>query len=87
MKIKKNVKFLQEGGSVDQSAQAAPQGGNPQEQIMAMAQEIVQQLGPEAAAMLAQAITQMIQGGGQPAAPEAPVYAKKGGKFVLLKRK
>jgi hypothetical protein len=67
----------------------APGGGGPEEQIAAMAQQIVEQLGPEAAAMLAEMIMQMLQGGGQPQeAPQGePVYAKKGGKLVLIGRK
>jgi hypothetical protein len=52
------------------------------EQIYQMAGEIVQQLGPDAAAMLAQAIMEMLQGGEAPAAPQGePVY-KKGGKLI-----
>lgn len=80
MKIKK----LQEGGVATPQAPegGAPAGGpGPEEQIMQMAQQIVQQLGPEAAAMLAQAIMAMLQqggGGGQ----EQPTYARKGGKLV-----
>lgn len=96
------VKYLQEGGAMapedsamaggaPQEAQAAPQQGGEQEaamqQIYQMAQEIVQQFGPEVAAMLAQAIMEIIQGGGQeapmPAPEEQPVY-KLGGQ--LLKR-
>ena len=49
-----------------------------------MAQEIVGQLGPEAAMMLAQAIMELAQGrGGQemPAPEQQPVY-KIGGKMV-----
>lgn len=78
------VKKFQEGGAAPANAQGgAPAGGpGPEEQIMQMAQQIVQQLGPEAAAMLAQAIMAMLQEaqGGQ----EAPVYAKKGGKLVPI---
>ncbi len=86
------IKRFQEGGAAPAPAEgAAPQGGaNPEEQIMQMAQQIVQQLGPEAAALLAQAIMQMIQGAQQGAAPEAgaaPTYAKKGGKLVKVTRK
>jgi len=68
---------------------APAQGGGPEEQIAAMAQQIVEQLGPEAAAMLAQMIMQMLQGGGeaQPAPQGEPVYAKKGGKLVLIGRR
>ena len=47
-----------------------------------MAAEIVQQLGPDASAMLAQAIMEMLQGGaGAPAPQGEPVY-KKGGKLI-----
>jgi len=92
MKIKK----FQEGGMApapeaapEGAPQGAPQGGGPEEQIAAMAQQIVEQLGPEAAAMLAEAIMQMLQGGGQPQqAPQGePVYAKQGGKLVLIGRR
>lgn len=85
------VKKLQEGGQMAAPADGgAPQGGpGPEEQIMQMAQQIIQQLGPEAAAMLAQAIVEMLQGGGgeQPAPQGEPVYAKKGGKLVIVSRK
>jgi len=79
MKVK--TKFLQEGGA----APAPAAGPGPEEQIMQMAQQIIQQVGPEGAAMLAQAIMEMLQGGGAP--QEAPVYAKKGGKLVRVARK
>lgn len=60
---------------------------SPEEQLMMMAEEIVGQLGPEAAMMLAEAIAQMVQGGGggQPMPQEEPVYARKGGKFRRLR--
>ncbi len=74
-----------------EAAPGAGAGGpGPEEQLMQMAQQIVQQLGPEAAAMLAQAIMAMLEGGGagMEAAPqEAPVYARKGGKLVKVSRK
>ena len=86
------IKRFQEGGQAPApAAEGAPQGGaNPEEQIMQMAQQIVQQLGPEAAALLAQAIMQMIQGAQQ--SPEAgagaaPTYAKKGGRLVKVTKK
>lgn len=64
----------------------APAGGpGPEEQLMQMAQEIIQQLGPEAAAMLAQAIMEILQGAGGGVPAEAPVYARKGGKLVRVK--
>lgn len=88
------VKFLQQGGAAPEAAPGgAQQGGpGPEEQIMQMAQQIVQQLGPEAAAMLAQVIMQMLQGGqggegGAEQAAPAPAYQKKGGKLVKVTRK
>lgn len=92
------VKKLQQGGPAPEAAPQGgapapggqPQGGGPEEQIAAMAQQIVEQLGPEAAAMLAEMIMQMLQGagGGEQEAPQGePVYAKKGGKLVLIGRK
>lgn len=77
------VKKLQQGGG----APAPQEGGNPEEQIMAMAQQIVEQIGPEAAAMLAQAIMQMAQGAAQGggASQGQPTYARKGGKLVKIK--
>jgi hypothetical protein len=86
--LKKNTKIgrFQEGGAMPAPAEAAPaearQGGDPMEQVYQMAAEIVQQLGPDAAAMLAQAIMEMLQGGGGAPAPQGePVY-KKGGKLI-----
>jgi hypothetical protein len=86
--LKRNTKVgrFQEGGAMPAPEAApaeAPQGGDPMEQVYQMAAEIVQQLGPDAAAMLAQAIMEMLQGGaGAPAAPQGePVY-KKGGKLI-----
>ena len=93
---------FQEGGAAPAPEQgaapaAAPeqggqQGGGAEEQIAQMAQQIVQQLGPEAAAMLAQMIMQMLQGaqgeqGGAPEAQGQPTYQRKGGKLVFVGRK
>lgn len=81
----KVLKF-QEGGQ----APAQSQGANPEEQLAQMAQQIIQQLGPEATAMLAQMLAQMLQQmqGAQGGEPQGqPVYAKKGGKLVLVSRK
>jgi hypothetical protein len=80
------VKKLQAGGA----APAAPAGGeggatNPQDQLAEMAMQIIQQLGPEASAALAQMIMELLQQGGG-ASQEAPVYARKGGKLVLVKK-
>ena len=71
-------------------AQGGAQGGGPEEQIAQMAVQIVQQLGPEAAAMLAQAIMAMLEQVSQSGAPTPqgqPQYAKKGGKLVIVGRK
>lgn len=87
------VKKLQVGGEAPAPAPApeggapAPEGGQPgpEEQLAQMAMQIIQQLGPEAAAMLAQMIMQVLQQG---AAPQGePVYAKKGGKLTLVARR
>ena len=87
MKIVKNVRYMQEGGQVAAAPapEAAPaqQGAGMEEQIAQMAQEIVGQLGPEGAAMLAQMIMEMIQGGQAPA--EQPVF-KKGGCIKKAKK-
>jgi hypothetical protein len=90
------IKRFQEGGAApapEQAAQGgAPAGGpGPEEQIAQMAQQIVQQLGPEAAAMLAQTIMQMLQGAGggggeQPQAQAQPQYQRKGGKLVPVSK-
>lgn len=80
------VKKFQQGGQVPaEAAPAAPAGGEqmaPEEQLMMMAQEIIQQLGPEGAAMLAEAIMAMLQQGAAP--QQAPAYARKGGKLVRI---
>lgn len=70
----------------------APQGGpSPEEQLAQMAQQIIEQLGPEAAAMLVQIIMEMLQGGGGGGGEQAPqgepVYARKGGKLVFKGRR
>jgi len=79
----KEVKFMQQGGEMGAPA-AAPQGGEDaaMQQIAQMAEEIINQLGPEAAMMLAQAIMEMVEGGQQ----EAPVF-KCGGKMVKKSKK
>ena len=88
------VRRYQQGGPVGdpvmagapvEAAPAPAQGG--QDQMMAqleqMAMEIVSQLGPEGAAMLAEMIMAMLQQGGAPAEGAQPVF-RKGGK---MKRK
>lgn len=72
-------------GAPVEAAPAPAQGG--QDQMMAqleqMAAEIVSQLGPDAAAMLAEMIMAMLQQGSAPAEGAQPVF-RKGGK---MKRK
>lgn len=79
------VKFLQEGGQM--AAQQEPAAG-AQDQAMAqlsqLAGQIIQQLGPEAAAALAQMIIEMVQGAGEqpmPAEEDQPVF-RMGGKIA-----
>jgi hypothetical protein len=74
------VKKFQQGGPAPE--QAAPQQAGPEEQIAQMAQEIIGQLGPEASAMLAQMIMQMLEGAAQEQAPQQPTYQRKGGALV-----
>ena len=79
MKIKK----FQMGGQVA-PAEAAPapaQGGQDQmaAQLEQMAMEIIQSVGPEGAAMLAEMIMAMLQQGG---APQGQPVFRKGGKLV-----
>ena len=77
------IKRYQEGGAAP--AAPAPQGGEEQmmQQIAQMAQEIIQQLGPDAAAMLAQVIMEMLQGAQQEvgAVPEEQQFMRCGGKI------
>lgn len=78
------IKVFQEGGQTP-AAPAAPAAGG-EDQIMAqleqMAAEIVQQLGPEAAAALAQIIMEKIQSQAPVgAAPEEQQFMRKGGKI------
>ena len=82
MKIK-SVKYLQDGGQM-----AAPAQPAPQDQMMAqleqMAMEIIQSMGPEGAAMLAEMIMQMLQSVQQPVdqAPAGSPVFKRGGKLA-----
>lgn len=79
------IKRFQEGGA---APMAAPQPAPAQEeqmmqQLAQMAQEIIQQMGPDAAAALAQMILEMLQGGAQPvdAVPAEQQFMRKGGKI------
>lgn len=79
------IKKFQEGGAAPAAPAQAPQGGEEQmmQQLAQMAQEIIQQLGPEASAMLAQIIMEMLQGAPQEvgAAPEEQQFMRCGGKI------
>ena len=95
MKVKKfkmGGQVAPEGGQpgMAQNAQAEPgmeQAGGPEDQIAQMAMQIVSQLGPEASAMLAQMIMQVLEQSAGAAPQGEPVYAKKGGKLVMIGRK
>lgn len=80
----KVLKFQQGGVAPEGAApeQGAPAGAGAEEQLAQMAQQIVQQLGPEASAALAQMIMQLIQGGAQPQGQ--PTYQRKGGRLVPI---
>lgn len=91
MTIKKyeDVRKYQEGGAAPAApAQAPAQQDQMMQQIAQMAQEIIQQLGPDAAAMLAQAIMEMLQGAEAPinAAPEEQQFMRCGGKIKKVKK-
>ena len=79
------IKKFQEGGATPAAPAQAPQGGEEQmmQQLAQMAQEIIQQLGPDAAAMLAQIIMEMLQRAPQEvgAAPEEQQFMRCGGKI------
>lgn len=82
MKIK-SVKYLQEGGQMAAPAQPAPQD-QMAAQLEQMANEIINSLGIEGAAMLAEMIMQMLQSVQQPVGAPAegqPVF-RKGGKLA-----
>ena len=79
------IKRYQEGGAAPAAPAQAPQGREEQmmQQLAQMAQEIIQQLGPDAAAMLAQVIMEMLQGAQQEvgAVPEEQQFMRCGGKI------
>lgn len=79
----------QQGGTVatPEAAPAPEQGG--QDQMMAqleqMAMEIIQSVGPEGAAMLAEMIMAMLQQGG--GAPQGQPVFRRGGRIAYRTRK
>lgn len=80
MKIKK----FQAGGPMPQEG-APAQGGGMEEQLAMMAQEIIAQMGPEGAAMLAQIIMQMLEAGAQQEQAQ-PTFQRRGGKLVMVRK-
>jgi hypothetical protein len=79
------IRRFQEGGPAPAPAAQAAQPG-PEEQIAQMAQQIIQEIGPEASAMLAQMIMQLLEGAGPAQAPaEQPMYQRQGGKLIKKK--
>ena len=88
MKLRK----FQQGGPAPAAPEQAPAEAQaaqaaPEEQLAQMAQQIVQQLGPEAAAMLAEMIMQMLQGGGGEQPQGQPAFQRQGGKLVMIGRR
>lgn len=85
MKIRKHQmggQMAPEAAPAEQMPQeaGAPQGGQDEmmQQIAQIAQELIQQLGPDAAAVLAQMIMEMLQGAAE---QRQPVF-RKGGKLI-----
>lgn len=71
-----------------EAAPAAPAQDQAMQQIAQMAQEIIGQLGPDAAAMLAQTIMEMLQSQAPIGAPEEEVaFQKCGGKIKKKAKK
>ena len=87
------IKKFQQGGEMPTGGApapeqgGAPQGGGAEEQLAQMAQQIVEQLGPEAAAMLAEMIMQMLQGAPAEEPQGQPAFQRKGGKLVMIGRR
>ena len=92
----RTVKYMQEGGMApapEAGAPAGPEAGGQDQmiaQLQQMAQQIIQQLGPDAAAALAQMIMEMLQGGGAPeegapAEEGEPVY-RNGGRLAYRRK-
>ena len=79
------IKRYQEGGATPTAPAQAPQGGEEQmmQQLAQLAEQLIQELGPDAAAMLAQVIMEMLQGAQQEvgAVPEEQQFMRCGGKI------
>lgn len=78
------IRKFQEGGA-PMPQEGQPMEGQPgqEEQLMQVAQQIIEQMGPEAAMMLAEMLAQMLQGGQAP--QEQPVMQRMGGRLVRRK--
>lgn len=70
------------GAEEQMGAQAGAEQAGIEEQVAMMAEQIVTELGPEGAAMLAEMIMQMLQGGAE---QPQPTYQRKGGKLVRVR--
>lgn len=97
------IRYMQEGGAMeDPNAAMAPEGepmpqeapqggGSPEEQLMMACQEAVQTQNCEIALQVCQVLLQMMGGGGEQPAPQAPEGAapvyRRGGKFSRWIRK
>lgn len=83
------IKMFQEGGSAPMPAPApAPAGGQDaaMAQIQQIAAQIIQEMGPDAAAMLAQLIMEMLQSAA-PAPGQEVAFQKCGGKLKKVAKK
>lgn len=93
------VKFMQEGGAMpapeaapeQMGPQEIPQGGSQEDaqmqQLVAIAESIIQQLSPEVAGAVAEIILQMLQSGGSqpmPAPEEQPAFQRRGGRLQRI---
>lgn len=81
------VKVYQQGGPMEgaQTAEAPAQGGQDaaMQQLAQIAEQIINELGPEGAMALAQMIMEMVQGAEQQGEP----IFKRGGKIVKKAKK
>lgn len=92
--VKKQVNKFQEGGAMPTGTAVpaeAPQGQSGADQIVQIAAQIIQEMGPDGAAMLAQAIMELLQQMSQQAPvgeqPEGEPVFKKGGKICKRVKK
>lgn len=85
MKIKTNVKFMQEGGAVEAPAPAQQGGEDPIMALAQMAAQALQNNDGQLALQVCQGFLQLVQemaGGAEQSAPQGePVY-RKGGKLA-----